>query len=113
VEGINPRGELAGTFFTHADNRYHGFVFRGSTFETIDPPGSTYTWAVSIDPSGDVLGFYGIPSRGFVLRRGSFSTFDVPGAAIAFPYGLNARGDIAGVYHDAQFSLHGFLLSGQ
>src|SRR6266576_800040 len=84
-----------------------------SSFASFDFPGSTFTEAGNITPSGVIAGSYFTPDgkqHGFVLRDGVFSAVDVPGAASTFIGWINARGDIVGNYTDAR-GVHVYVLS--
>jgi hypothetical protein len=94
----------------------HGFLLRKGTFTTIDPPSSTFTALLGINPEGDIVGFYAGSSvgsgGGFLLRKGRFTNIDVPGALAGSTSanGINPQSDIVGSYSDSS-GLHGFLLS--
>lgn len=85
----------------------------GATIVTFDPPGSTFTVALDINPAGVTTGFYedasGV-SHGFLRAPdGTFTTFGPPGSVITLPASINAVGAITGWYEDANFVEHGFL----
>ena len=75
-------------------------LLQEGTFTDIDVPGAAFTRPRSINPQGDVVGFYGTGSvsHGFLLLEGSFTTIDVPGASSTQAFGINPRGDIVGQY---------------
>lgn len=89
-----------------------------ANFTTIDYPGATHTYALGINPAGDIVGGYVDNSRhehGFVLRNGIFTSFDWPGSSWTDGYGINPRGDIVGQYgwfDGVTRTTHGFLLRG-
>jgi hypothetical protein len=64
------------------------------TFSTIDPPGSTSTFAFGINPRGDIVGHHvaGGVSHEFLLQGGNFTTVDVPGATATFARRVVGRG---------------------
>jgi hypothetical protein len=85
---------------------------------TFDPPGSIFTGAFSINPSGKIVGSYLDASNVFhgYLRApdGTFTTIDAPGAGTgqyqgSFAESINAAGEIVGAYLDANYVSHGFL----
>src|SRR6266576_4029296 len=81
-------------------------------FTSFDFPGSTFTEAGAITPSGVIAGSYFSPDgkqHGFVLRDGVFTAVDVPGAASTFVGWINAGGDIVGNYTDAR-GVHVYVL---
>jgi len=51
------------------------------TYNTIDPPGSTYTIANSINNKGQIVGLYNDNNRvehGFIYDKGTYTTIDPP-----------------------------------
>ena len=85
------------------------------TITSFDVPGSTSTSALSINPAGEITGFYqdsrGI-AHGFVRDgRGTITSFDVPGSTSTSAVSINPAGEITGVYRDSGFTLHGFVRS--
>jgi hypothetical protein len=102
----------AGLAFAHSDDK--------ATIITFDPPGSTFTIAQSINPSGTIAGYYQDASNvlhGFLrVPHGSITTFDAPGASTGFGEGtvaesINPAGAIAGVFLDASRVGHGYVRS--
>jgi hypothetical protein len=59
------------------------------TYQTIDPPGSTYTVAESINTSGEIVGYYQDSSGqcGFLDNNGIYTTIDLPGSSGAIASG--------------------------
>ena len=88
-------------------------------YTTIDVPGATATFAISVNDFGVVVGSYtdtqGV-SHGFIDRRGAFTTLNDPLAGTASGQGtvafaLNNRGIIVGIYADSHGTTHGFELN--
>src|SRR5437667_5469259 len=91
------------------------------TITSFDPPGSTGTLPLSINPRGEITGYYndsGGVQHGFVRDgRGTFTSFDVvstatfPGSIGTFPRSINPAGEITGQYNDGVFRSppHGFV----
>ena len=53
------------------------------TYQTIDPPGSTYTIANSINSNGQIVGLYydsNHVEHGFLDNNGVYTTIDPPGS---------------------------------
>lgn len=91
-------------------------VAKPAIFTTIDYPGAVRTYALGINPAGDIVGAYFDTSgqeHGFALRNGNFTSFDWPGSTWTEGYGINPRGDIVGQYGSfdgVTNTVHGFLL---
>lgn len=81
-------------------------------FTTIDYPGADATYALGVNPQGDIVGGFEDSSgyHAFVLRNGNFSSFDYPGATWTEARGISPRGDIVGMYGLDDNTTHGFLL---
>ena len=78
------------------------------TYQTIDPPGSTYTIAQSINSNGQIVGFYydsqltsGQIEHGFLDNNGIYTTIDPPGSIYTDATDINSLGQIVGVYNTA------------
>src|SRR5215470_12061274 len=81
-------------------------------YTTIDVPGATATFAVGVNDSGVVSGFYADSSgndHGFIDRNGAFTTIDVPGAADTVLTVVNDLGVAVGYYTDNSGDSHGFI----
>jgi probable HAF family extracellular repeat protein len=74
--GINPQGDIVGTYFDSSGNS-HGFLLSKGTFTDIDVPGSLgaspgTTTASGINPQGAIVGYYfgsGFNIHGFLLSK--------------------------------------------
>ncbi len=85
---------------------------------TIDPPHSTRTVALDINPAGEIVGRYisaiDNNEHGFLRNDlGEFTTIDYPAAVFTVAAGISPRGDIVGWYRlptDQLDERHGFLL---
>ena len=81
-------------------------------FTSFDVPGSTETNPTSINPAGEITGWYFAGSfipHGFVRDgRGTITTFDVPGSTSTSPTSINPAGEITGWYFDST-GKHGFV----
>jgi hypothetical protein len=110
--GSNASRQMVGAFEDQADV-LHGLLYDGTSFVTIDPPGSLFTEAADISDSGVIVGEYndGTATHGFVDNSGTFTIFDFPGATATLGSGINSNGDIVGFYATPG-ETHGFLLSG-
>src|SRR5262249_8329382 len=97
---------------------YHSYVKTGSTFTTIDVPGSSATIASGINNIGQIVGYFGESGRahGFIKSGATYTTIDVPPSLgvpasfgiDTFVYGINDAGVIVGTFSDTRGS-HGFI----
>ncbi|MDO9310867.1 MAG: PEP-CTERM sorting domain-containing protein [Nitrosomonas sp.] len=79
---INDSGQVAGTYNDSAGHP-HGFLESAGSFTTLNPPGSTSTYATGINASGQIVGWYsdGVAGHGhvyYVYSGGSYATIDGP-----------------------------------
>jgi len=82
-------------------------------FTTINYPNAAHTYALGLNPAGDIVGSYVDTlghEHGFVLRTGNFTSFDWPGSTWTEGFGINPNGDIVGQYGWFDGNVHGFLL---
>ncbi len=105
--------------FGAEDLLWHGFVFDGSTYTTLDHPlaGNTVnsgegTHALGIS-GNNIVGYYTDSSdtdHSFLYDGSSFTSLEVPGAAIGTTYASGISGNyIVGEFTDADGMEHGFL----
>jgi uncharacterized membrane protein len=112
--GATLDGRLIVGLYTDMDtNRGHGYLlFGGSDFIPFDVPGSTFTAAWDVNPSGGVVGVYrdakNVP-HGFVWSGPQFESIDVPGALSTRAFGINASGTVVGNYTDEKNKVRGFV----
>ena len=120
---LNPAGETTGT--VGVPNSAPGFIRdKDGVITTFDAPGAALTLAQSINPAGEVTGFYldtnpNLFAHGFFRdASGNVISFDPPGAGtdsngcffgLTYAEGINAAGEITGYYWDPQCLAHGFL----
>jgi hypothetical protein len=72
----------------------------GPTFNSIDYPGASATFATDINASGQICGVFFDSSgavNGFLLSQGNLSPIKVPGSAFTAALGINRNGDIVGM----------------
>jgi probable HAF family extracellular repeat protein len=73
------------------------------SYETIDPPGSTYTFAEGINKQGQIVGFFQNSNGqeyGFLDSGGTYTTIEFPGSVGTVPRAINDKGQIVGNYGD-------------
>jgi uncharacterized membrane protein len=117
---INDRGDITGQMID--DNGFaHGFLVKDGQLAILDVPGASETFALGINDSGLVAGYWDLldPNGnylaiyGFTWKDGGFidTQINFPGAAGSGLFGVNARGDLSGVWlPDPNGEVeHGFL----
>lgn len=120
INGINPSGQLAGTYLDSSGGSNAFFSPSQGVFTTLTPPGSVRAQGGFLNSQGQAVGTYRSSDQkrhGFVWSRGGFimTPFNVPNddpvlGTVAF--GINDVGQIVGDYVDAtDHNRHGFLLS--
>jgi hypothetical protein len=125
--GINNNNEIVGDYSSGSSIgpiNVYGFLYNGSSYVTLVPPGATETEAFGVNDLGDVVGDYEVIGAqsafidgGIFLYNGStYSTFHVPGVPIAPGYthavGINDSGIIVGTYIDSNNITQGFIKNG-
>jgi probable HAF family extracellular repeat protein len=112
--GIDSLGNIVGNY-TDAGG-YHGFLFAGRSFSTINYPGTTKTAVNGINNLGEILGYYlsGGSDHGFLatpeVALFVITPIDYAAASATYPAGMNNAGVIAGSYDDAAGSIpRGFV----
>jgi PEP-CTERM motif len=91
----------------------YGYLDAGGTITTIDPFGSTFTQALGVNNSGEIVGFYVDPTTGlqdgYIDNGGVFTSFDPYGSVSTTINGVNNLGDIVGFYTTASDTVVGFV----
>ena len=98
-------------YFADSSNVVHGYLFDGTTYTTIDPPGSTNT--VILAASGnDIVGYYvsGGVAYGFLynISTATYTTVAPPGLISTSANGISGN-DVVGFYADGSNVNHGYL----
>ena len=117
---INDRGDVTGQW-GDANGFFHGFLLSDGVLTILDVPGATDTFALGVNDSGLVAGYWDLldPNGntlavyGFTWKDGGFVDMQInfPGAAGSGLFGVNSRGDLSGVWlPDLNGSIeHGFV----
>ena len=86
-------GIIVGSYQASVNSPYHGFVFDGSTYATLDMPGSVWTELYGIDDN-HIVGTYLGPDRfhGLLYDGVAFNTIDPPDATNDIANGTVAIG---------------------
>jgi hypothetical protein len=69
------------------------------------------TFALDVNASSEVVGFYGMHGHGFLLNHGVVTTFDAPDALYTRPDFISDSGIVAGGFRDQKLDNHGFVLN--
>ena len=83
-------------------------------YQTIDPPGTTYTIAQGINANGQIVGFYedsNHTEHGFLDSKGIYTTIDPPDSVETIADNINSQGQIIGYYFVGAGPQQGFVYS--
>jgi uncharacterized membrane protein len=108
---INDLGDVTGQW-ADGDGFFHGFLLSDGVLTILDVPGATDTFALGVNNSGLVVGYWDVldangnylANLGFTWKDGAFidTHINFSGAAGALPgaglFGVNSRGDLSGVW---------------
>jgi len=119
IWGVNDSGQMVGTL-SNSNNNSSSFLDSGGQFTPIAYPSAVITYAMGLNDSGQVVGFYeaGGPTNnfvpaGFLYSNGIYTTINDPlGTTATIADAINNQGQIVGIYADSNNTPHGFLLSG-
>jgi hypothetical protein len=90
----------------------HGYVIQDGKLQSFDVPGSKFTQAWDINPSGSIVGeFQDLTGafHGFLRTADRYTSIDFPAAIGTHAFGINPGGAIVGTYTDTNKVTHGFL----
>jgi len=110
--GTSPGGKRIAGMYTDMMNHTHGYLIKRGVFNPFDVPGSVFTAAWDMNPSGEIVGVYTDAANithGFLRAGEDYRSIDFPGATRTRAFGINAHGDVVGTYMDAANRVHGFL----
>jgi len=108
--GINNNGQIAGAGI-YSDGTVRAFIKDGDEFDIFDHPDAVdYTYAVSINDSGHILGYY---ENGYFLKTGVLyeQIEDYPGAYTDYT-GINNSGVLSGYFIGSDGHARGFIKTG-
>ena len=109
-EAVNDNGAVVGYYLDTQYGNYHGFLYSGGTYTTIDDPAGT-TFAEGINNAGVITGVVEVSvteTHGFTYSNGVFTSFDYPGTnGVTGGRGINNSNEITGIYSPGGVS--GFL----
>lgn len=117
---INNLGDITGQMLD-LDGFGHGFLVKNGELTILDVPDASETFALGINDSGLVVGYWDLLDAnfsnlaiyGFTWKDGIFTDTQInfPGAAGSGLFGVNSRGDLSGVWlPDVNGAIeHGFV----
>lgn len=110
INGSGQTGQIVGDYFD--GNGESGFLYDGTTFTQIAPPGSLQAYARGINNTGQIVGFYDDGTggfHGFVFKAGTYTQFDVSLGTQTLLAAINDAGQVVGQYSDTNGGISGFL----
>lgn len=119
--GISDDGKKkSGFLFDHSPSfeRSRGYSIEDGKFSFFDVPGSKYTQGWDINPSGDIVGFYGdgdvvadsnLHATAFLKIKDTYQAVQYPKAMDTRAFGINSARDIVGTYETEDGHTHGFV----
>jgi len=112
ANGLNDLGEVVGQFTSDHEKTYHGFLYDGTNYQTLDVPDADVTSAIGVNNQGLVLVQYGMNGHkhAAIYDGSEYTTIDVPEATDTFPAGINNFGDVSFTWFDARANTHAALL---
>ena len=106
-EAVNDNGAVVGYYLDTQYGNYHGFLYSGGTYTTIDDPEGT-TFCEGINNAGVITGVVEVSAtetHGFTYSNGAFTSFDYPGTSgVTSGQGINNSNEITGIYEPAGVS---------
>jgi probable HAF family extracellular repeat protein len=107
---VNDHGEIVGYYLDQLLGSYHGFLYSGGVYTTIDDPEGA-TFPQGINNNGEITGVVEVgltQTHGFTYVDGVFTSFDYPGAeGLTNGQGINNNDEIVGIY--SLGGTHGFI----
>jgi len=92
---------------------YHGFLYNGAGYTTLDPPGSALSFAADISGNNTVGAFDNGSGtlQGFLYNGSGYIILNVPGSTSAMANGVSGN-NVFGAYTDTSGRTHAFLYDG-
>jgi probable HAF family extracellular repeat protein len=106
--GINASGQVVGQNAVG-----HAFLYSSGSMTDLGTLGGTYSFALNINASGQVVGWADNPgdtTQGFLYKNGTMTGLS-PTAVSGGAQGINASGQVVGWYSDGSGGTHPFLYS--
>ncbi|HUJ31646.1 MAG TPA: PEP-CTERM sorting domain-containing protein [Candidatus Acidoferrum sp.] len=118
ANGINDLGDIVGSYITSTTlsggvtvNTSHGFLYDGSTYQTIDLPGASDTELRGINDNGEIVGEAVPPGplEAFTYSNGAFQIIGPSDSQLTEAYGINNLGQVVGYYRGPGVGFDGFI----
>lgn len=111
ISGINNLADFCGTYAS--GSHFHGFLWQGGVYTTLDVPGSQWTYVNGLNDSGNFCGYSSDASTevitAFVSIDGMVTSFPVADATFPFAYGINNLNQCVGTYQTGTGIVAGFV----
>ena len=103
MAGINKYNSVVGWYLDSGEFA-HGFKrYSNGGLATINYPSAQSTYAIGINDSGTIVGFYSNPDEhGFIYHNGQWATLDYPNTTGTELYGISNSGVIIGLDHSLE-----------
>lgn len=103
MTGINKYKSVVGWYLDSGEIA-HGFKrYSNGGLAAINYPGAQSTYAIGINDSGTIVGFYTNPDEhGFIYHNGQWATLDYPNTTGTELYGISNSGVIIGLDHSLE-----------
>ena len=119
VIGINNTGWTDG-FYVDSGGVTHGFTFNGTTFATVDAPGTSFNQLLGINDGLTAVGYSSTDPTGATKQMSFRESGGVFTYITGFPsgtgnnqaVGINKAGVVVGFYQDASNVFHGYVAKG-
>ena len=95
---INDKGEIVGGYLKCGLCAQLGFVFDGTTYTTLNVPGSTFTAATGVNNAGKIsitAANENAIYSGYVYDGTNYTKIDAPGYTDTYASGINNLGDVS------------------
>ncbi len=109
ADGINNDRVVSG-YYLDQSSVYHGFVFSGGQFRTVDYPGAAYTLLYGVSNQGEAIGYYNDGTADHVITysvsSGAWGSLpDIPNYSLNQGYCINDGGAAVGNAYEGSTSV--------
>lgn len=113
ISGNNIVGYYWVTKPSGIDYNIFGFLYNGTTYQTLSVPGASSTQAYGVS-GNNIVGYYADDANnnhGFLYNGTTYQTLDFPGATATYALGISGD-NIVGYYQTEEGGIKGFLYNG-